>query len=95
MTKAQPTDLGGFLPEPVLNQGGGPPTPIMWAAHTPDEHRHYLEDLDLWVTWLTNHYSLDRRYIPECWTKHWELIEELSVSRVKQMAGSGVGESWG
>jgi len=80
MTPTTPRqDPGGFLPAPVLHQSGDPPTPIMWAAHTPDEHRHLLEELDIWVTWLVDHYSLDRRYVPECWTKHWELIEELSA----------------
>ena len=68
-----------LFPDPVLHQDGDPPIPLMWAAHTPDEQRYYLEELDVWVTWLTDHYSLDRRYVPECWTKHWELIEELSA----------------
>lgn len=69
----------GFFPAQVLHQPSGPPMPIMWAAHTLDEHRHLLEELEVWVTWLIEHYSLDRRYIPECWTRHWELIEELSA----------------
>jgi hypothetical protein len=69
----------GFFPAPVLHQPSGPPTPLMWAAHTPDELGHMLAELDVWVTWLVDHYRLDRRYVPECWTKHWELIEELSA----------------
>jgi hypothetical protein len=69
----------GFFPAPVLHQPSGPPTPLMWAAHTPDELEHMLEGLDVWVTWLVDHYRLDRRYVPECWPKHWELIEELSA----------------
>jgi len=51
----------------------------MWSAYTREEQRHLLEGLDVWVRWLVDHYRLDRRYIPECWTKHWELIEELSA----------------
>lgn len=69
----------GFFPEPMLYQPSGPPIPLLWAAHTPEEQRHYLDELDLWVTWLVDHYRLDRRYVPECWAKHWELIEELSA----------------
>ncbi|WP_225754816.1 hypothetical protein [Actinotalea sp. Marseille-Q4924] len=69
----------GFYPEPVLYQAGGPPMPLMWAAHTLEQQQHHLEALDTWVVWLAHHYRLDRRYVPECWTKHWELIEELSA----------------
>ena len=80
MTGTRPdANLDGFLPEPVLHQPSGPPMPIMWAAHTTEEQRHFLDVLDVWVTWLVEHYRLDRRYVPECWTKHWELIEELSA----------------
>lgn len=69
----------GFFPAPVLHQPSGLPTPLMWAAHTPDELEHMLEELDVWATWLVDHYRLDRRYVPECWPKHWEFIEELSA----------------
>jgi hypothetical protein len=80
MTSTAPAvDPDGFFPEPVLHQPSGPPIPLMWAAHTPDEQRHFLDELDVWVTWLVDHYRLDRRYVPECWPKHWELIEELSA----------------
>lgn len=68
-----------FVPDPVLHQPGGPPLPILWAAHTPESCRHLFEDLELWVTWLVDHYSLDRRFVPECWARHWELVEELSA----------------
>lgn len=68
-----------FLPEVVNSQPIGPPQPIMWSAYTREEQRHLLEGLDVWVRWLVDHYRLDRRYVPECWTKHWELIEELSA----------------
>ncbi|EYR62528.1 hypothetical protein N866_07795 [Actinotalea ferrariae CF5-4] len=79
MTNMSPAADDVFFTEPVMNQPVGPPMPIMWTAHTPDERRHRLADLDVWVTWVVDHYKLDRRYIPECWTKHWELIEELSA----------------
>ncbi|NMR19034.1 hypothetical protein [Cellulomonas fimi] len=63
----------------VNSQPSFPPEPIMWSAYTREEQRHLLEGLDVWVRWLVDHYRLDRRYVPECWTKHWELIEELSA----------------
>lgn len=75
-----------FFPEPVMHQSAGPPLPIMWAAHTPEEQRHRLAELTVWVTWLVEHYRLDRRYVPECWSKHWELIEELSALRLAWQA---------
>lgn len=83
MTRTRPgADPDGFFPEPVLHQPSGPPMPIMWAAHTPEEQRHFLDELGVWVSWLIDRYGLDRRYVPECWTKHWELIEELSALRL-------------
>ena len=81
MTGADPTRVDGFYPEPVLEQPAFAPTPLMWAAATAEELEHLLEDLDVWVTWLVDHYRLDRRHIPVCWAKHWELIEELSALR--------------
>jgi len=56
--------------------------PTCWPAHTPEEQRALIERLDVWVTWLVDHYSLDRRHVPECWAQHWELIEELSALRL-------------
>lgn len=76
--RPRPVD-DGFFPVAELPQPFGPAVPICWAAHTPDSQRLYLEDLETWVTWLAHHYSLDRRYIPECWDQHWELIEELAA----------------
>jgi hypothetical protein len=75
-------DIDGFYPEPVQAQPFGPAFPICWATHTPEEQQVLLEELDVWVTWLTEHYHLDRRHIPECWTQHWELVEELSALRL-------------
>ena len=72
-------DADGFFPEAVLRQPFGPVSPTCWAAHTPEDQRLLLEELDLWVTWLAHHYALDRRHVPECWTQHWELIEELAA----------------
>ena len=77
-TPAEPAGYG-FYPQAELPQPFGPSVPICWAAHTPDNQRLYLEDLDTWVTWLVGHYSLDRRSVPQCWAQHWELVEELAA----------------
>ena len=79
MTDGSSGALGDSLPDPVLNQPIGPPLPIMWAAHTTEEQRNRLANLDAWVAWLAERYSLDRRTVPKCWSNHWELIEELSA----------------
>jgi hypothetical protein len=68
-----------FYPASVLPQPGGLAMPVCWAAHSPTDHQALLADLDVWVTWLADHYSLDRRHIPQCWAQHWELVEELSA----------------
>lgn len=70
-----------FLPTTLHQQPAFPPTPLLWCAATPAEQQHHLDNLDEWVGWLSGHYRLDRRHIPECWTEHWELIEELSALR--------------
>ena len=75
-------DTAGFFPEAVLQQPFGPVTPTCWPAHTPEEQQALLEELDVWVSWLVDHYSLDRRHVPECWAQHWELVEELSALRL-------------
>ncbi|MBX9243571.1 hypothetical protein ICW40_01970 [Actinotalea ferrariae] len=80
MIRSRPrTGADGFFPDAALYQPSGPPVPLLWAAHTPEEQQHYLDELQTWVTWLADRYRLDGRYVPECWTKHWELIEELSA----------------
>lgn len=70
---------GGFFSEAELPQPFGPTVPICWAAHTRAGQELLFEDLDTWVTWLVDHYTLDGRVVPQCWQQHWELIEELSA----------------
>lgn len=82
MTNVPPRVLRPFRSGSVMNQPIGPPLPIMWSAHTPEEQCRLLAELDVWVTWLIEQYKLDHRYVPECWTRHWELIEELSALRL-------------
>ncbi|WP_315092783.1 hypothetical protein [uncultured Cellulomonas sp.] len=68
-----------FFPRRVLMAPIGPPTPIVWCAFSETDQELLLEDLDVWVTWLTERYRLDHRTVPPCWTRHPELIEELSA----------------
>lgn len=38
-----------------------------------------LQEIDAWLTWITDLYLLDHRSIPACWPAHPELIDELSI----------------
>ncbi|MBN9375633.1 MAG: hypothetical protein J0I40_09630 [Cellulomonas sp.] len=68
-----------FYPPPQLDQPGEPPIVFAWGAQTPDDTELLIEELDLWVIWLVDRYRLDHRVVPDCWTRHPELIEELSA----------------
>ena len=78
MTETRPARTDGRPPR-RLTQPVGPPPPILWSAHTPDDQEAMLAELGAWVTWLTDRYRLDHRTIPACWAAHPELIEELSA----------------
>ena len=69
----------GFYPPQLAQQPVDPPVPFAWAAQTADDTVVFLEELDLWVGWLTDRYRLDHRIVPACWAQHPELIEELSA----------------
>lgn len=82
MTRARrrtPATQDAFFPHRVLMAPLGPPTPIVWSAFSESDQELLLEDLDSWVTWLVERYRLDHRVVPPCWTRHPELIEELSA----------------
>jgi hypothetical protein len=71
-----------------LNQAGSPsasptgsPEVICWPRLSLDDEQAQLRDLDDWLAWLVNRYSLDHRTIPPCWHHHGALIEELSALR--------------
>lgn len=68
-----------FYPPRVLQQPTTLPVPVVWSAHTPADQQLLLEELDLWVDWLTDRYRLDHRVIPDCWHEHPELLEEFSA----------------
>lgn len=86
-----PTARQGFLPQPTFLAPVGPPTPIVWSAFTAAEQELLLEDLDVWVTWLVERYRLDHRVVPECWTRHPELIEELSALQLAWQGAFSMG----
>jgi len=80
MTSSRERGMGTlFYPAPVLHQPNTLPVPSCWAAQTPESQELLLEELDLWVTWLTDRYQLDHRTVPACWQEHGELVEELSA----------------
>lgn len=56
-----------------------PPTPVTWPNLTKKEITERLLELRDWTAWLIHRYHLDTRTIPECWSSHGELIEELSA----------------
>lgn len=68
-----------FYPPRTLTQPTTLPLPIVWSAHTPEDQELLLEELDLWVDWLTDRYRLDHRVVPHCWHDHPEILEELSA----------------
>lgn len=78
MTNPNTSD-DGFYPAPLLTQPNILPMPIVRSAHTPRDQALLLEELDLWVDWLTDRYRLDHRTVPHCWHEHPELLEELSA----------------
>ena len=75
----QPGD-DGFLPRKLV-QPVGAPRPHLWCAHTPEAQAQALDELESWIEWLVDRYRLDHRTIPPCWSRHSELIEELSALR--------------
>ncbi|MBA3743173.1 hypothetical protein [Sporichthya sp.] len=58
-----------------------PTFPVCWATLSDVETEDALEELDDWVTWLVDRYSLDHRAVPPCWEQHGALVEELSALR--------------
>lgn len=52
---------------------------IAWATLDEAETADALMELGDWIQWLTIRYGLDHRHVPNCWSAHGELIEELSA----------------
>ena len=38
-----------------------------------------VDDLETWVGWLLARYRLDTRWIPTCWQRHGEHLDELTA----------------
>lgn len=72
----KPPAQGDHLRKSVMG-----PEPICWPALPPAKERAVTAELAAWVSWLTHRYDLDRRTIPECWSQHGALVEELSALR--------------
>jgi hypothetical protein len=55
-------------------------SPTAWCRRDLDPHARdeLVDQLDAWTAWLRHRYPLARK-IPDCWSLHPELIEELSA----------------
>jgi len=63
-----------------------PTLPLCWANLDGTETADAIEELDDWVAWVVDRYTLDHRTIPPCWDRHGALIEELSALRTAWLA---------
>ena len=83
----EPVDPGlEQLINDVINTATGP---IDWSRLHARHHAQQLEILDDWVRWLVRQYGIDQREIPDCWSQHPELVEELAALRTARTAAYG------
>lgn len=69
---------------------------IDWNDLEAEEYIETLDELIDWTARLAQRYNLDHRHIPDCWTEHGELIEELSALHTawrRSFAPDALGES--
>ena len=57
----------------------GPAEPICWPQLGDDDAAEMLGEVNDWVSWLTQRFTLDHRTVPNCWDQHGPIIEELSA----------------
>lgn len=62
--------------------------PVCWPTLDEDEREHQVASLHQWLSWLTERYSLDFRYVPTCWQEHGALVEELSALHIAWLRAS-------
>lgn len=53
--------------------------PISWPHLDDEKSAEQLDELTDWVLWVTWRFNLDHRTVPDCWTQHGAIIEELSA----------------
>ena len=58
--------------------GTGSVTSWCWRDATPEAGERLQKALGDWVDWIRHRYPLARR-IPQCWTEHPEVVEELTA----------------
>jgi hypothetical protein len=63
-----------------------PTLAVCWATMDDLQTEDALDELQDWVAWVVDRYSLDHRVIPGCWDNHAALIEELSALRTAWIA---------
>jgi hypothetical protein len=54
------------------------PTAWCWRNLGPEGQNELWQELKTWVGWLTSRYPIARK-LPSCWTKHPEVVEELTA----------------
>jgi hypothetical protein len=67
-----------------------PTLPVCWATMNDLQTEDALDELQDWVLWVVERYSLDHRVVPECWDNHGAMIEELSALRTAWIAAYAV-----
>lgn len=60
-------------------EGGDPPRPWCWPRMTHAEKADRLAELGDWVHDVLFAWPAAQRVIPRCWSRHWDVIEELSA----------------
>lgn len=63
--------------DPVPERGPG--FLIDWGAASGLEAATLFEELADWVHWLAHTYTMDARYVPDCWPRHDAMLWELST----------------
>jgi hypothetical protein len=66
-------------PAPKPHAPIGPGEPICWPIYNDEHAQRMLAEVTEWVDWTRWRFALDHRTIPDCWTQHGPLIEELSA----------------
>jgi hypothetical protein len=67
--------------EDLETRAGAPaasPAAWCWRDLGPHAQAELMDQLDSWTAWLRHRYPLARR-IPGCWTRHPEVVEELTA----------------
>lgn len=87
----QITDLQGAVKELLAELANYPAGgPWLWEALEPAAQRELWAELEAFVVWLQNrilcHHASRERWIPPCWYKHPDAVEQLTALMVAHKA---------